>query len=129
MKINGDSKLQVERGAVDSQPPLSSGQKDLRSPLFKPRTSHMVPEGSHDPRGVTWSQRRHRVPDFHVVLCLTRERFWLHGMENSALSALTLSFISCKKEPGMVWFLVWVSGVTLKCHYGPKFFRLSALQF
>lgn len=32
----------------------------------------------------------------------------MHGMENSALSVLTLSFITCNKEPGTVWFLVWV---------------------
>lgn len=29
-------------------------------------------------------------------------------MENSALSVLTLPFISYNKKPGTVWFLVWV---------------------
>lgn len=46
-------------------------------------------------------------------------------MENSALSVLTLPFISCNKKPGTVWFLVWVW-----LHMDPSFsiFLLSSFD-
>lgn len=65
---------------------------DLRG-ITQSQKNHMVPEGSHDPRGITWSQKSHMVLE---------ESHGPRGGTGSQISRL--SFVSLRNASGcMEW--------------------------